>query len=136
MAKYSKVQVAESLAELRRLCPPGTTVHTKLVHVSRSGMRREIAPIVFKRGKVSDGRYIWWHVAVVLGLAVNGQRDAVKVDGCGMDMGFHIVNALSYVLHGHEGRGEDAKAASALGRSFQPRRGHYRAGYSLNHRWI
>lgn len=29
MARYSKAQIAESLAHLRRLCPPGTTVLEK-----------------------------------------------------------------------------------------------------------
>lgn len=137
MARYSKAQIAESLAHLRRLCPPGTTVHTKLTHVSRSGMRREIAPIVFRRGKVDDGLYIWWHVAVVLGLAANGRSPGtVKVDGAGMDMGYHLVMNLSYALHGHEDHGADAIKHSQAGRPFKPRRGHFRAGYSLNHRWI
>jgi hypothetical protein len=45
-----------------------------------------------------------------------------------MDMGFHIVNSLSYAIHGMKDRG-DAPFHNA-------RRGHYRAGYSLKHDWL
>lgn len=53
-----------------------------------------------------------------------------------MDMGFHLVNSLSYALHGHKDRGADAIEKSKIGHPFTPRRGHFRAGYSLKHEWL
>lgn len=137
MARYSKQEIEESRAALRKLCPPGTTVYTVLRHVSRSGMMRNISLQVVKAGNVQD---ITWHVARVLGYPIRHasgwvQDRGLSVNGCGMDMGFHLVNALSYALHGRKPRGEGAAAENA-GRFFKPRRGHYRAGYSLNHRWL
>jgi hypothetical protein len=132
MPRYSKAEVQESLARLRKLCPPGTTVHCVLRHVSRSGMMRHIS--LFK-----GTQPISWDAARVLGYSLNDGRAhwAVKVGGCGMDMGFHLVNSLSYALHGHKDRGEDAIEKSRLGHPFTPRRGHFRAGYSLKrHEWL
>lgn len=38
-------------------------------------------------------------VSTVLGWA-RGKRDGIRVSGCGMDMGFHLVYNLSLVLYG------------------------------------
>lgn len=134
MARYSKEQVAESLARLRKLCPPGTTIYCTLRHVSRSGMMREISLHIIKRsGPVS----LSWDAARVLGYPLRGGAHwALRVGGCGMDMGFAVVNSLSYALHGMKSRGADAIEQDNAGRPFTPRRGHFRAGYSLKHEWI
>lgn len=132
--KYAEEQVQESLEKLRKLCPPGTTVYTSMVHVSRSGMSRDIRLFVIDgKGEDHGPTSIGWYVAHVLGSSLT-QNHAVKVSGWGMDMGFHLVNALSYALHGYKSKGADARASE--GRPFKPRRGHFRAGYSLNHRWL
>lgn len=136
MARYSKEEVSESLATLRKNCPPGTKVYCTLRHVSRSGMQREISLHIIKRGQPVSCS---WDAARVLGWSLNNARSsywAVKVSGAGMDMGFHLVNQLSYVLHGWKDRGADAIDAGGQGRPFTPRRGHYRAGYSLRHEWL
>ena len=39
-----------------------------------------------------------WAVARLLGWSFDRRNDGVKVNGCGMDMGFHLVYSLSYVL--------------------------------------
>lgn len=137
MSRYLKSEVEESRAELRKLCAPGTTVYTILRHVSRSGMARRISLGVVKRGAFLD---ITWHVARVLGYSTRDSRGWVQdrglyVTGGGMDMGFHLINSLSYALHGMHARGMDAIDAGKAGRPFRARRGHYRAGYSLEHRW-
>jgi len=64
------------------------------------------------------------------------KREALKVGGCGMDMGFALVYELSHALHGHETVGADAKKAAEKGHPHHPRADSYRAGYSLTHRWI
>lgn len=85
-------------------------VYTDLLHVSSSGMTREIKVIVIKDERPVN---ISWAVAKVLDWKL-GNRDGVKVSGCGMDMGFHLVYSLSSSLF----------------------RGQERAGYILNQNWL
>lgn len=91
----------------------GATVYTLLRSVSSSGMTRHISLLVANGGEINDVTY---YAAGVLGESLyerNGHR-AIRVNGCGMDMGFHLVYSLASVLF----KGED------------------RAGYKLNQRWI
>lgn len=122
---------ADAIAHLRRLCRPGTRVYTTVRHVARSGMSRRIAVFVVVAGEIRDVSY---RVATAIGWQFRGE--AVVVNGCGMDMGFHLAHSLSYALHGRVDRGDDAAGASARGVPFTPRPRHYRAGYSLLHVWI
>lgn len=93
--KYSKEDKAEALATLRKLCPPGTTVYTKLNHVSRSGMSRSITPFIMIG---NEPRYIAYSVAVLFNQS-RDKYDGIRVSGCGMDIGFHLVYNLSYLLY-------------------------------------
>ena len=136
MSKPTKAETAESIATLRKLLKPGTTVYTTVRHVSSSGMSRRISIFVARKGEIVP---ITWDVARALGYSVKGRAGYVQdvgltVGGCGMDMCFHIVNSLSYVLHGHTTVGPDASKASAMGSPFRARPGNYRAGYSLTKR--
>jgi hypothetical protein len=93
----------------------GDTVYTVLRSVSSSGMSRTMSLKVAKDGKILDLTY---YAAVVLGyplVEVNGSR-AIRVGGCGMDMGFHAVYSLSRGLFRTEGESADS-------------------GYLLNHAW-
>ena len=84
-----------ALDELRDDLTPGTTVHTILEHVGRSGMSRRIGVRVFVD---NEPRYLDGLVAVALGYPV--PRDGgIRVDGCGMDMGFALVYELSHALY-------------------------------------
>jgi hypothetical protein len=130
--KVSKVDKLEALAHLRKLCPPGTTIRTILKHRARSGMYRVIDAYVIKGGELLR---ISWSGAVAAGFRYDDKHEGIIVGGCGMDIGFHFVNSLSYALHGMHSKGEGA-APENQGRPFKPRRGHYRAGYSLEHRWL
>ena len=94
------------------------TVYTILRSVSASGMTRHISLVV--AGLDNKGKPALWdityHASKVLGDKLherNGHR-TIKVNGCGMDMGFHLVYSLSSVLFA----GDD------------------RAGYELKQRWI
>lgn len=93
MAKYTKAQVEESRALLLSVLKPGDTLHTILDHVSKSGMSRDIRLIHLKDGAPS---YLTYHAARVLGYPIKG--DAIRIGGCGMDMGFALVYALSSAL--------------------------------------
>jgi hypothetical protein len=93
----------------------GATVYTVLRSVSSSGMSRTLSLKVAKDGKILDLTY---YAAILLEwplVEVNGSR-ALRVGGCGMDMGFHTVYTLASVLFREEGSTKDA-------------------GYSLNHAW-
>ena len=76
---------------------------TILRHVSSSGMTRHISIKYIKNGHLMD---LTWHAAIVLEWPKVGDwANAVKVSGCGMDMGFHLVYSLSSALYGYENRG-------------------------------
>lgn len=98
----------------RRVDKKGTTIYTKVTHVARSGMSRSIECFVIVDNEPVN---LTWAVARILGDPCDQKNGGVKVGGCGMDMGFHIVNYLSYSLHGHHNA-------------------HPLAGYTLEHRWL
>lgn len=98
MTKFSKQEQAEAREQLRKMINPGDKVYTILRHVSRSGMTRWISCIIIKDGQPLDCTY---RVAKALGWSVDTHNhEGVQVNGCGMDMGFHLVYELSYVLFG------------------------------------
>ena len=70
-----------------------------LRHVSRSGMSRTISLHYFDL-EAKDMRQLNYATAVLLGLPLDEERDGVKVSGCGMDMGFHLVSQLSRGIGG------------------------------------
>ncbi len=83
----------ESLAMLRKWLKPGDTVYTILRHVSKSGMCRDIGMVILTPEGPLHPNYA---IAEALGLSRHG--DAVRIKGCGMDMGFDIVHSLAQVL--------------------------------------
>lgn len=121
----------EAIVKLRKMIPPGTVVHLIGRHVSRSGMSRTIQPIVLMKG--GEPLHLGYLVAKAIGWGFDSKRGGVRVAGCGMDMGFHLVHTLSYALHGMKNRGVREEEA---GRPFKPTRRKYRAGYSITHRWL
>lgn len=136
----------EAIAKLRELLPPGSTVHTVVKHVSRSGMSRSIVPIIVWDGEPTD---VSWLVARVLDAKVDQRNGGVKVGGCGMDMGFHLVSTLSYYLYpdgfgciGENGRERCPSNDHSNGdRDYTPHGGkvqhwHRSGGYALRHKWL
>ena len=67
-------------------------------------MSRTMKVVTSHEGQVID--LTWW-VSLVSGVGTltekNGQR-VLRVGGCGMDMGFHLVYSLSSVLYTNEER--------------------------------
>lgn len=93
----------QALQNLRNWIKPGDTVYTVLRHVSASGMTRVISLVVIKPGKRGEApRLIHpnYAAAKVLGwtLTTKHGSDGIRVSGCGMDMGFHLVYTLGRVL--------------------------------------
>lgn len=89
----------ECIANLRELLQPGSTVYTVLRSVARSGMSRNIDVYYLEcvDGKV-EKHWLSSRVAKAIGETFNTKRDCLRVSGCGMDMGFHVVYNLSRVL--------------------------------------
>lgn len=88
-------------------------IYTLLRHVSKSGMSRDITlKIVDDEGTLRD---ITYTAALAIG---EKPRDnygwrVIRVHGCGMDMGFHLVYSVSHALYN----------------------GQERAGYVISHEW-
>ena len=92
---------------LSRYLGEGDTVYTVLRSVSSSGMSRTMSLKVARDGKILDLTY---YASIILGyplVEVNGSR-ALRVSGCGMDMGFHVVYSLSRGLFRAEGESNDS----------------------------
>ena len=111
-AAQARREKQESLAYLREILAPGSHVYATVRTVARSGMSRRIDLYAIRPGtpRHRDG-HPWlarlsFHAAAVLGWPVND--DGVRVDGGGMDMRHHLVEALSFALFGHD-RGPDGK---------------------------
>lgn len=129
--KYSKEAVENELAYLRSILKPGSEVYTTVKSVAKSGMSRTMTLHVVLDGEI---RGITYSAAVVLGKPA--QRDGtIRVHGCGMDMGFHIVYTLSRILFpdgfipaeaGHE-YGRNGVPATDLDKN---------GGYALKQRWL
>ena len=152
MTTRISADAAEAREALRELLKPGMTVHTTTTHTSASGMTRWIRPIVVladgephdlswlvKRAEIFNGR----NRAVV-------RHEGIKMEGCGMDMGFHLVYTLSRALFagGHACIGEGTEAqnyrdrcpsndhSNDRERDYSPGRIHPDSGYALRHRWL
>jgi hypothetical protein len=137
--KYTKAQAIErerALTELRKLCPVGSTVYTVLRSVSRSGMSRQIGVVLITEdGTDLHPNYL---VSTVTGIPTNRAGDGLRVGGCGMDMGFHLVYELSSVLYpaGFRCIGKARRCPSNDHSNRETRRTHPDGGYALRHRWL
>jgi hypothetical protein len=102
---YTATAKAEAKEYLQKLLSSGDVfardgkpvIYTGLESVSRSGMSRVINVYVCtKSGGIE--RISYW-AARLLGVIQNHDNCGLKVSGCGMDMGYHIVNSLSMALY-------------------------------------
>lgn len=85
----------EAIDRLRELFPMHSEVRTIVKHVARSGMVRSIVVLAVDDGKIVDVTY---NVARVVGWSIH-DTGGVWVNGCGMDMQFHVVYTLSRILY-------------------------------------
>jgi hypothetical protein len=95
MTRRSTAERQEYLQQLRDMLKPGDTLYTVLRHVSRSGMSRRIDVYAIR-----DNRPVWLsgRAAVVIGWSIDLDKSGIRVAGCGMDMGFHLVDTISAEL--------------------------------------
>jgi len=116
--KIYREQIAASLLESIQ---PGSKVYTICDSVAKSGMSRKIRCFIVRDGQISD---ITYSVSVVTGIKIDG--GALRVPGCGMDMGFHVVYTLGACLwpngtdkpHGKRNGEDDSTGGYALKQSW------------------
>jgi len=162
MTKAQQSERDEFIAKLRETLKPGDTLYTVLRSVSRSGMSRVIDVYHFTTGddgKLSKSWLSYW-IAKACGLSFQRgecrKPEGIKIGGCGMDMGFHIVHTLARTLYpdgfgveliypnGSRGRGNTpAMAAKAIehGATCYGRNGTNSGwdtdgGYALHQEWL
>lgn len=102
--KTSKEEKAHAKEMLLRYLQPDSTVYTVLRHVSQSGMQRRID--LFSIGQHEGKPYMQYLSGYAAALMEGrlSKKQGIVVNGCGMDMGFHLVSNLSYYLFGKEGQ--------------------------------
>lgn len=86
----------EALDRLHAYLAPGATVYCICRHVSASGMSRRLSFITFH-----DNRpvILTTYIAAALGYKLKDDGNwSIRVDGCGMDMGFDVVSSLSRAM--------------------------------------
>jgi len=111
----------ELMNDLRAWMPKGSTVYTIVRSVARSGMSRVISPMVLEQhtkcelcglsgpqhGQAahkysaeyySEPIFPEYKIAQLLGWSLD-KNHGIKVQGCGMDMGFHMVYTLASILY-------------------------------------
>jgi hypothetical protein len=147
MSRKTKSQLADqqdAITYLKTQLSPGDTVYCVLRHVSRSGMMRHID---FYKMTDDGPQWLSPNVAEALDYPTS-DSGALKVGGCGMDMGFHVVYTLSRTLfrdgwacigdgdsrnrcpsNDHNNPGPDR-------RNYSPDHHHKDGGYALRHRWM
>lgn len=165
MTRKTKADIAErgrAIARLLDLCPPGTKVYTILRHVSSSGMMRVIDAFVFYTDEFTgEARPFWLSglISTACDIKRDPRRDGLRVGGCGMDTGFHVVYELSRTLYrdGYGCIGEkcqsndhyngdrdytphasDAERVGADGEMCSCHKWHWHSdgGYALRHEWL
>jgi len=67
-------------------------IYCILRSVTKSGTCRSISFHVVDNNK--NILNINYYISVILGYKFNKAYDGLRIEGCGMDMGFHVVNSL------------------------------------------
>lgn len=144
MTKQRQSERDEFIAKLRETLKPGDTLHTVLRSVSRSGMQRVIDVYHLyanEKGEMQKDWLSYW-IAKACDFKFQDQRgktEGIKIDGCGMDMGFSIVYDLGRTLwpDGFECAGEKCRSNdhSNGDRNRKPHM-HNDGGYALRQEWL
>jgi len=121
----------EAIVQLRRFLHPGSQVYTIRRSCSSSGMTRRIDLYAVHRGGMV---YLTYCVAKALGYKYDSERDGIRVNGHGMDMGSHVVYSLGRILFP---KGFIPARAGRLGRNGAPNtKRDTDGGYALFHSWL
>ena len=89
-----EIEKRDAIEYLKKSINKGDTLFTIVTHVSKSGMSRNIKVLDIKNESPSYWNY---YISKILGYTLKNDG-TLKVQGCGMDMGFHVVYQLSDAL--------------------------------------
>ena len=90
----------DAISKLKEFVKEGDTLYTDVKHVSKSGMTRHMKVVQLQVYK-NKATPSYWHYFIAKALDLPMNKDyQVIVRGCGMDMGFHLIENLSRVLYG------------------------------------
>jgi hypothetical protein len=92
MKQTVKQEAAQELGNILRSIPTDT-IYTVIRHVSASGMQREISVKMIDAGRIIHLDYL---VSTALGTRI-GKHGGLVVKGCGMDMGFALVDQINHL---------------------------------------
>ena len=87
----------EKLDYLRKLLPPRTTVYTKVLHLTRSGLSKTIGLYAVTPDRQIVG--ISYEVAQVMGDKFDEKRGGIIMTGVGTDLSYEAVYRLSRALY-------------------------------------
>ena len=96
--KATKQEQQYAIKRLKSWVMPGDTIYCVLAHKSASGMRRVIRFYKIATSAETGEQETWdlsGNIAKALEYGYNEKYEGVIVNGCGMDMGFHVVYSLS-----------------------------------------
>lgn len=118
----------QAIDMLRDILKPGDTVYCFLKHVSRSGMMRHIQLLTGEGKSIRD---ITALASDATGISTT-EHGALKVGGCGMDMGFHAVYSLGRAMY----REGFKLPKGAYGRNGDTSGFDRDGGYAFRHSWL
>jgi hypothetical protein len=93
MPRISKSEKTEAVARLREWLKPDQVVFCILRNRSASGMSRTIQLVTFTDDM--QPLFLGYNAHLATGHGWDEKREGVRVGGCGMDMGFALVDDLS-----------------------------------------
>ena len=130
---------AEAIDRLRGMIKPGDKVYTILRHVSKSGMSRDISLLI--DANCGTGERALYNITYLAARALDdrliesGGSHAIRIGGCGMDMGFNLVYCLGRKLFPEGFKPSDA--GKKYGRNgTNPNEIDTDGGYALNQQWV
>ena len=124
MARATKRERAEAIANLRQMLKPGDVIFTRLNHVSASGMTRWLDLFVIRD---NEPLRLTWSAAAATDHIYCDRRESLKIEGGGMDMGFSAVYSLGHALWPD---GTDSPHGTRNGEPDTD------GGYALKQRWL
>ena len=124
MTRATKRERAEAIADLRKTLKPGDVIFTSLNHVSASGMTRWLDLFVIRD---NEPLRLTWSAAAATDHTYCDRRHSLKIEGCGMDMGFSAVYQLGHAIWPD---GTDSPHGTRNGEPDTD------GGYALKQRWL
>ncbi|MCK9370445.1 hypothetical protein M0R04_11095 [Candidatus Dojkabacteria bacterium] len=96
MKPENKTDKDEAIKSLKKLLKGVNNIYGIIHSVSQSGMSRTLSIVIPKNKEIVC---LNWYIER-LGTYKRNDKGNLKVSGCGMDMGFHVVDGMFYHLEG------------------------------------